>query len=46
MYQELTNSVAGANNCSAMESETIQKNEVSPKDLIASRRNEIKLFLL
>jgi hypothetical protein len=42
MYQELTNSVAGANSCSAMEPETIQKNGVSPKDLIRSRRNKLK----
>jgi hypothetical protein len=39
MYQKLTNSVAGAHSCSAMETETIQKNEVSLKDLIRSKRN-------
>jgi hypothetical protein len=31
MYQKLTNSVADAISCSAMESETIQKNGACPK---------------
>jgi hypothetical protein len=41
MYQKLTNLVAGANSCSAMETETIQKNEACPKSRM-SRGNLTK----
>jgi hypothetical protein len=43
MYKIVKKTVVGANNCSAMETETIQKNGVSPKNLIKSR---INLFLV
>jgi hypothetical protein len=43
MYKIVKKTEVGANNCSAMETETIQKNGVSPKNLIKSR---INLFLV
>jgi hypothetical protein len=45
MYQIFTNKVAGANNCSAMGRETIQKSRVSPKN-DKNRRNYYKCLLL
>jgi hypothetical protein len=35
MNKDLKNTVAGANNSAAMETETIHKNGVSPKDLMS-----------
>jgi outer membrane protein X len=42
MYQKITNPVAGADSCSAMEPETISKNGASPKSL-TSKRNLMKI---
>jgi hypothetical protein len=42
MIQKFRKKVAGVNRCPAMETETIQKNGVSPKNLIRSRRNNVK----
>jgi hypothetical protein len=46
MYQDLNKSTALANSCSAMESETIQKNGVSPKDLKTRSRGNFFALLL
>jgi hypothetical protein len=46
MYQDLNKSTAGANSCSAMEPETIQKNGVSPKDLKTRSRGNFFALLL
>ena len=45
MSKNLFNLLAGADSCSAMEAETIQKNAVSPKNL-RSRRNLLKMTFL
>jgi hypothetical protein len=42
MIQKFSKKGAGANSCSAMETETIQKNGVSPKNPRRSRRNNFK----
>jgi hypothetical protein len=45
MYQKNVNSVAGANSCSAMEAEPIQKNRTNPKSLLSKENLFRGLFL-